>query len=292
MEEVNIQKVNMQEGKNEELNTEHAKLVSNKKLSLGLVTRCYAKNLEQARKYKERVKTTIESGLDTGLYDSIYILIPIDHDSGDSQKVIQELLDEEKYDNVQIILARGYHSREAENVALTKANQDGVTHITYISNKANCYLDKDITMRMINIFKSRDDTKEVGVAVDSDYGKINMEGDLGINEISHGEFIGLGFAQNTYNTWEVESLLQVGGFDPWQHDGCEEVVPQYRISIAQASPCLEVIIPDNNKNCDIGNTERHKEVLENKWTNTKQELGYLGLSPKEFINTTFYKVNK
>lgn len=270
---------------------EEIKVINGKKVKLGLVARCYASSEEQAIKYKSRVMQTIVEAISTELYDIIYILIPIDHDSGYSEKVIRNLISEEVYNNVEIILAHGYHSREAENVALAKAKVDGLTHITYISNKANCYLDKETTLRILEIFKNRNETKEVGVAVDSDHGYINMEGELGINEISHAEFIKLGFAQNTYNTWEVKALLSVGGFDPWQHDGCEEAVPQYRISKIQNSPCLEVINVDNNKKCNIGNGDRHKEVLEKKWINTKQELGYLNVTPEEFIQSTLFKVN-
>lgn len=258
--------------------------------SFALAVRQYAGAEDQVPDRVKRTEEIIRAVAPLGIYDRIYIVVPSDHDCGQTERAINKMIIDTKIWDlckntvVEVFSVRGHHSRGALNQTVLKAENDEVSHITFLSGKAAGSLDEKIFQKIKNQFYYHN-VKAVGVAVDSSDGSIAVGDKL----FTHKEWVQKGFAQNTFLTWDVEALIAARMFDERRSAGCEEIVPLWKIS-ERFGRCLVVIESDNPASVVVINHERHREVLTKKWETTRLELLACETSVDKFVDRVLISV--
>jgi hypothetical protein len=233
-----------------------------------LLVRSYTPNDGEVADRAERALKVAQAA---STFDSIALvafLVPTDHDCGKTAQAIRNRLYDAGANNKTIVIeAGGHHSCGALNEALRDLNAKYVERVVIMSGKAQGYLTGATLGGIDEAFVKG--AKIVGVAVDE-----------------HVELVHEGRVSNTFCAWDLNALLDVGGFD--SDVGVEEIAAALKIVHANEhkGPCIAVLdAPGVLDVLKVASAKaRHAEVMATKTSRQQSEAARLGYNLK-FLKT-------
>lgn len=231
--------------------------------SPGLLLRSFTKGGNNLNEVVDRAMQSIHCALKIDFFDKIVVVVPVGYDCGETAEKICEKIHEAfgiNFYTVAVIQPSGHHSCEALNAGVESLYRSGCTHVTIVSNKAIEVMDKTVMNATMDLFK--DGAKVVGVA---------------LNELF--QCIISGRVQNTFATWRIATLREVGGFD--SQTGVEEIAPTVRL-VQKYGKCIGVVIPDDAPSLNVRKSkdgqDRHLEVMTTKLERQEAECSRFGVT--------------
>ncbi len=227
----------------------------------GIFLRSYAKTEAQLAEVAKRALVSVRKAILCG-FDRVLVVVPTDYDFGGTVASLTEAFQREGL-RAEVCPATGHHSGEALNQALRAVSGD-VEFVAIVSNKASEYLSFGVMDSAANLLLSGFDV--VGVRISE-------------LDVVHAMPI-----ENTMAFWNVQALLDVGGFD--SVIGVEEVAPLARL-IKKHGKCAVLISPSEETALRIRDSEdgkaHHVEVKDTKRARQEQEAARAGVT-LEWIN--------
>jgi len=226
----------------------------------GLLLRVYTPKTQEVKarvdRALEHVKQVSIVRQDFKSLNRLMLLVPRDYDCGETVSALRRRLKDEGFGaRVSVFASHGHHSCEVLNEGLMELLGD-VSHALIVSGKAMPYLTFAAMLAIDRAFVTG--AKVAGLAVD---------------ELRSVVFSGR--IQNTFAAWDIESLLQVGGFD--SQGGVEEIAPLIRFA-RRYGKCIAPIEVGAGV-LDVFATEtarkRHEEVMATKLARQQAECDRL-----------------
>lgn len=174
----------------------------------------------------------------------VALLVPSDHDCGETASALHRRLLAESMPEVAVWALPGHHSCEVLNGGV-KGLQGKETHAIIISGKALSYL-----------------TPAAMRGIDQAFADGGLVAGVATDELR--DIVLSGRAQNTFAAWDIDALLDVGGFD--SSKGVEEIAPIARL-VQKHGRCIAPLDSAGGK-LDIAQSDtaraRHAEVMATK----------------------------
>ncbi len=232
---------------------------------IGLLLRSYAKESSDAEDVAKRAIKSVKNAYhlfdESGnhIFEQIVVLVPRDYDCGDTALLIREkLLQERLTDRTVVSSPQGHHSCGVLNAGIEILESEGVGYAVIISNKAIAALNHSVMRAIAAAFE--EGAKVVGVAVD---------------ELQ--DVVIAGRVQNTFAAWDIQTLIDVGGFD--SENGEEEIAPSIQL-VRKYGQCIAALVPSEVIVLDIRKSPdgvaRHHEVMTTKATRQHSAADRLG----------------
>lgn len=198
------------------------------KMKRGWLLRQHASTLDKVPARVEQTLAWLTQLRKAALQDDVVILVPTDKDCGETAQSLTAAVQKNGFQRQVVILAvSGSPNTTVLNDGVAHLHQNDCTHVCIVSGKAQRFITTPVLVEIIDAVTGG--AKVVGVAVDVEL----------TNRIA------AGFVLNTFAVWEINALLQAGGFTV-EHDsskgGVEEVAPL--VGIVRNHPAsIAVLIP-------------------------------------------------
>ncbi len=237
------------------------------KKEFGVILRSYAADFKDVASTASRAVKSIEciralrSASGEEIFSEIIVLVPSCKDCGSTAAEILKKVNHLGSPSVAVLSVDGDPNSDVLNIGVDLLADLGITYATIISNKAISILSVKNMDAKVKAFN--DGAKAVGVVL-PELKDVVLQGRL----------------QNTFCSWEIEALQDVGGFD--SKIGVEEMTPLVRL-IRNYGKCIGVFVPSEVSVFDIGQTDaaisHHEKVVGTKVTRQQEEV--------QRVNSTF-----
>jgi hypothetical protein len=217
-----------------------------------ILLRVYTPKVEEVEDRVERAVASIRQIIATKdkfpALRQVIVLIPDDYDCGETyQALFNRVAIEGLLGLVEVYAPAGHHSCEVLNQGVFESK---TSHVLIVSGKAMSYLTPSSMVAIDQVFANG--AKVAGLAVD---------------ELT--DMILAGLIQNTFGAWDIDALIDIGGFD--SKNGVEEMSPLIRLAHRYGKCIAPIRIDGGTLDVLMSETakKRHQEVMV---TKTERQL--------------------
>jgi|GEM_PF-1148602 len=236
----------------------------------GVLFRGWTEKPDEVKNVVERLFLSTGRAFNLG-FTNIIVLVPKDKDCGKTVPILLEKLFDPSFlgggGRFAVLEPKGNADSDALNAGIECLHEYGCKYAFTVSNKVVEHLMPGNVDKMLTAF--REGTLVTGLALR----------DLSIPETEDDHYQGIleGLISNTFDAWDIDALLSVGGFD--SQIGVEEIAPIIRL-IKLHGLCVAPIFPTNQIGMKVSTlrVDRHKFVMTTKRTRQIEEASRAGES--------------